>query len=39
MRDAGVDRDDQIQLRYQRRGIGKILKCVAVIKNIGALFE
>ena len=39
MRDAGVHRDDQIQLRYQRCGIGKILECVAAIKNIGALLE
>ena len=39
MRDAGVDRDDQIQLRYQRRGIGKILKRVAVVKNIGTISE
>src|SRR5262245_1444707 len=39
MRDAGIDRDDKIQLRYQRRGVGKIIERVAAIKNIGAPFE
>jgi len=39
MGDAGIDRDHEIQLRYERRRIRKISKLVAQSKNIAAFIQ
>ena len=39
MSDAGVYRDDEIQLRYERRGVAKVAKFIAEMENVAALPE
>ena len=39
MRDSGVDRYHEIQMRYQRRGVGKILKLMAEMNDAAPLLE
>ena len=36
MSDAGIHGDNEVEIRYQRRGIGKILQLRAEVKNIAA---
>jgi hypothetical protein len=39
MSDAGIHRDDEIQLRYELRSGGKIFKFIAEMKNVATLPE